>query len=182
MTTIDNRQSPIASSPDPYRFCPECGAVLVRDASLPDGRPFCAACGYIRYRNPAVGVAVIVRDGEGRVLMGRRASGFGAGQWCIPCGYVEWGEEIREAGVREFKEETGLDVSLGPVAAVHSNFHNPKLLTVGIWFHATVTGGTLHPVDGEFDALAYHDPAHPPELAFPTDALVLAELARSPAR
>jgi hypothetical protein len=73
MATIDNRQSAIDSSPDPYRFCPECGAALVRDGSRPDGRPFCPACGYIRYRNPAVGVAVIVRDGEGRVLMGRRA-------------------------------------------------------------------------------------------------------------
>lgn len=162
---------------DPFRFCPECGQPLARDGSGPEGRPWCPACGYIRFRTPAVGVAVIVRDEAGRVLLGRRAKGIGAGQWCIPCGYVEWGEDVREAAAREFEEETGLEVDIGEVAAVHSNFHNPKQLTVGIWFHATVTGGTLHPKDGELDDLRYVDPANLPELAFPTDALVLAELA-----
>jgi ADP-ribose pyrophosphatase YjhB (NUDIX family) len=122
-------------------------------------------------------VAVVVQDGEGRVLMGRRASGEYAGRWCIPCGYVEWGEDIREAAVREFLEETGLQMRLGEVVAVHSNFHNPKLLTVGTWFRGEVMGGEVHPADGEFDTLEWHHPAAPPDLAFPTDALVLSHLA-----
>jgi hypothetical protein len=37
---------------------------------------------------------------------------------------------------------------------VHSNFHNPELLTVGVWFAGTVVGGELHPVDGELTELA----------------------------
>ncbi|HET7738981.1 MAG TPA: NUDIX hydrolase [Tepidiformaceae bacterium] len=129
------------------------------------------------YRNPVAGVAVIVRDAEGRVLMGRRATGEYAGLWCIPCGYVEWGEDIRDAAVREFREETGLEVAIGEVAAAHSNFHNPAQLTVGVWFHGTVTGGELAPLDGEFDTLGYHHPGTPPPLAFPTDAAVLRDLA-----
>jgi ADP-ribose pyrophosphatase YjhB (NUDIX family) len=164
------------TSPDPARYCPECGASLRRDGQR---RPTCPACGYVRYRNPAVGVAVVLRDEAGRVLLGRRSSGEYAGLWCIPCGYVEWDEDVREAAVREFAEETGLTVALGGVVAVHSNFHNPRQHTVGVWFEGHTPSGQLHPSDGELDALAFVDPAQPPPLAFPTDARVLADLAAS---
>lgn len=109
--------------------------------------------------------------------MGQRATGIYADQWCIPCGYVEWGEDIREAAIREFAEEAGLTVRLHEVVAVHSNFHNPEQLTVGTWFRGTAVSGRIAPVDGEFMELAFQDPANPPPLAFPTDAIVLAEMA-----
>jgi ADP-ribose pyrophosphatase YjhB (NUDIX family) len=139
--------------------------------------PRCPACRNVRYRNPAVGVAVIVRDAAGRVLLGRRAKGDSAGLRCIPCGYVEWGEEVRAAAEREFEEETGLTVRAGAVEAVHSNFHNAKQLTVGVWFAGEVLGGELEAHDGELDALEYFPPEAPPPLAFPTDAVVLRDLA-----
>ena len=53
------------------------------------------------YRNPVVGVAVIV-DKDGQVVLGRRApNNYLEAHWCIPGGYVEWGEEVREAARRE---------------------------------------------------------------------------------
>lgn len=163
-----------------YRFCPNCGGPLRVQLRGGRERPACDACGFVQYRNPVVGVAVVVRDEHGRVLMGRRAEGPATGQWCIPCGYVEWGEDVRDAARREFEEETGLRVGIGPVVAVHSNFHNPNLLTVGIWFEGRVLDGDLHPADGEFSELRFVDPLAPPPLAFPTDGLVLAQLARLP--
>lgn len=162
---------------DGPRFCPECGQALVHEPEHGRQIPSCPACGFVRYRNPVAGVAVIVEDRQGRVLLGQRASGPYAGLWCIPCGYVEWHEDIRNAAVREFEEETGLLIELGPVFTVHSNFHNPRLHTVGTWFRGTVVGGALEARDGELASLAYFDPADPPALAFPTDELVLAELA-----
>jgi len=144
-------------------------------------RPVCDRCGAITFHNPAVGVAVVLRDGEGRVLLGRRRSSY-AGQWCIPCGYVEWEEDVRAAAAREFREETGLDVVLGGVVAVHSNFHNSAQHTVGIWFAGTAIGGALEAGD-DLDAVAYFDPASPPaELAFATDVLVLQQLAAEQGR
>jgi len=120
-----------------------------------------------------VGVAVLVAQGR-RVLLGRRRRGPRAGRWCLPCGYVEWGEEVREAARRELREETGLEGEIGRVIAVHSNFHDPEKLAVGIWFEAHVVSGNLAAGD-DLDAVQYFALDALPELAFCTDALVLAE-------
>jgi 8-oxo-dGTP diphosphatase len=55
----------------------------------------------------AVG-AVVTRDGE--LLLVRRGHGPAAGEWSVPGGRVHLGEELREAVVRETREETGIDV------------------------------------------------------------------------
>ena len=130
-----------------------------------------------RQRRPTAGVAVVVRDAEGRVLLGRRAVGWGTGLWCIPCGSIEWGEEVRAAAERELLEETGVRARAGEVVAVHSNFHDSERLTVGIWFAGEDVSGEAYPADGELSEVGYFDPSEPPPLAFPTDALVLEQLA-----
>jgi len=162
--------------PPGVRFCRRCGGALTARVVGDRRRPVCVRCGAITFHNPAVGVAVVLRDDEGRVLLGRRSGSY-AGQWCIPCGYVEWEEDVRGAAAREFREETGLDVVLGDVVAVHSNFHNSNQHTVGIWFAATCIGGTLEAAD-DLDAVGFFPPSDPPQpLAFDTDVLVLRQLA-----
>ncbi len=168
------------AGPPEFRYCPRCAATMGTKPGTRHAR--CTACGFTHYQNPAAGVAIVVRDDWGRVLMGKRATGEWAGLWCIPCGYVEWDEDIRDAAVREFEEETGLRVRTDDVVAVHSNFHNPRQHTVGTWFEGEVVGGELQPRDGELSELAYVDPAAPPPLAFPTDGLVLAKLAAETGR
>ena len=120
---------------------------------------------------------MVLRDGP-RVLLGRRARGRYAGLWCVPCGYVEWDEEIRAAACRELIEETGLEVRVGAVLAVHSNFHDRARQTVGVWFAGEIVGGSAVPGD-DLDALAYLPLDALPPLAFPTDAEVLATLRQS---
>lgn len=160
----------------PFRFCPYCASVLEVQQAGDHLRPVCPGCGFVQYRNPVVGVAVIVLHGD-RVLLGRRAGSY-RGQWCIPCGYVEWDEDVRAAAERELEEETGLHVRLRDVFAVQSNFHNPRLHTVGIWFLGDVDGGALQAGD-DLDAVQYFGlDSLPGELAFPTDRSVLESLRR----
>jgi ADP-ribose pyrophosphatase YjhB (NUDIX family) len=124
------------------------------------------------YENPIVGVAAIVLE-DGKILLGRRAKGATyPGLWCIPCGYVEYDEDVQDAIKREFREETGLIIAVDGVFAALSNWHNPETHTVGIWFSARVTGGELVPGD-DIDAVEYFPLTAVPDLAFPTDSKVI---------
>lgn len=160
-----------------YQYCPRCATPLTLRIIHDRERMVCPSCAFIFWQNPVVGVALIVMD-EDRILLGRRARGIYKGAWCIPCGYVEYDEDVRHAAQREFQEETGLLVQVGDVYTVHSNFHNPQMHSVGIWFRGTVIRGELRPAD-DIDEVAYV-PLHrlPPNLAFPTDQLVLEQLRR----
>lgn len=62
-------------------------------------------------RVPCVGA--LVHDDEGRLLVVRRAREPGAGQWSVPGGRVEPGEDDAEAVRREVLEETGVHVTVG---------------------------------------------------------------------
>jgi ADP-ribose pyrophosphatase YjhB (NUDIX family) len=163
---------------DDWRFCPRCAAAL--DGASP--RPTCAACGFVFFASMGVGVAALVRDAAGRVLLVQRTHRqFGAGQWCIPCGYVEWGEDLRAAAAREALEEAGVAVEIGDVLQVTVNRHDPERPTVGIWFSARLLDPGAEPRAGD-DAVAagWFDPAALPPLAFPTDRPVLARLTTRP--
>jgi ADP-ribose pyrophosphatase YjhB (NUDIX family) len=134
----------------------------------------CPSCGSHQFRRPTVGVAVVVVE-EGRILLVRRRFGAKAGLWCIPCGHVGWDEEVRQAAVREAREETGLEVQLGGIVAVHSNFWRPHRQTVGIWFDGQRVGGRLVAGDDAAE-VGFHDLQQLPDLAFDTDRLVMAQL------
>lgn len=136
----------------------------------------CDDCGWVHFRNPGVGVAVLVRDDAGRVLLVRRGPEVSrSGAWCIPCGYLDYGEEVREGAARELREETGLEAVIGPPVFVRTNFHDPAKVTVGVWFEGTVTGGRLAAGDDAVDA-GWFALGELPELAFPTDVELLSSL------
>lgn len=161
-----------------FFYCPVCGGTLKQEIIVGEKRRVCSSCHRINFENPIVGTAGIVLSNEKKILLGRRAEHVSyAGLWCIPCGYVEYNEDIRQAVVREMKEETGLDVLCGKVFAVHSNFHNPKQHTVGVWFMCDIISGIPQPGDDVVE-LGWFKLDELPDLAFPTDYIVIDDLTK----
>jgi len=61
-------------------------------------------------RFPRIGVGVMIQNQKGEVLLGLRQGSHGAGEWCFPGGYFEFGETIFQTAKREVAEETGIEV------------------------------------------------------------------------
>jgi 8-oxo-dGTP diphosphatase len=154
------------------KFCSHCGVALGDPVAI-HGEPTweCSNCRHRHYRRPTVGVAVVLVE-NGKVLLVQRRFGGRAGKWCIPCGHVEWGEEIRQAAQRELLEETGLVVEIDEIIDAHTNFWRPERLTVGVWFAGHRVAGELRAGD-DAAAVEFFDLDDLPDLAFPTDQLVL---------
>lgn len=99
----------------PAAHCPHCGDAL--ETATVDGRERkrCPTCGDVIWHNPVpcAGVAVVDRSGDGpAVLCVERGVPPGVGEWTIPGGHVETGEEPATAAARELEEETGVAVDL----------------------------------------------------------------------
>jgi len=91
------------------------------------------------YRNPLLTVDIIIeiRDG-GIVLIERKNPPQG---WALPGGFVDYGESLESAAVREAKEETCLDVQLIEQFHAYSDPNrDPRHHTVSIVFIATANG------------------------------------------
>ena len=61
------------------------------------------------YKNPVPTVDIIIRVKGGIILIERKNPPFG---WALPGGFVDYGESLEQAAVREAKEETSLDVNI----------------------------------------------------------------------
>jgi ADP-ribose pyrophosphatase YjhB (NUDIX family) len=101
----------------------------------------CPNCGMVTetYRNPVPTVDIIIEVDEGKIILILRKN-EPAG-WAIPGGFVDYGESLEEAAVREAKEETSLDVTLKKQMHTYSKpDRDPRHHTISTVYIATGRG------------------------------------------
>ena len=149
------------------RFCPHCAHPLEERHAHGRLRHICPACGFVHFREPKVGVTVVIEQ-QDRILLIRRAQEPGEGQWALPSGFVEWDESPEAAVRRECAEETGLiagDLCLLGVSHYTDDFRGPG---INLFYQARIAGGTLQAGDDASEARFFPHAELPPstEVAF----------------
>lgn len=151
-------------------FCQRCAGKLSEKEVEGTVRQFCPACGFVVYLDPKVAAVVLVSDGD-RMVMIKRGVEPQMGRWAFPSGYVDRGEVVEHAAVREVKEETGLDVELDGLVGIYSLEGNPVILAV---FAAHAVGGTLQ-AGHDAEEASWFAADGLPNLPFPHDQQILSD-------
>ena len=153
---------------DVPRFCSRCGGTLIPTLLKlgEPNRPVCQACGYVVYLDPKVAVGTIISNHQREVAMVRRSIDPGYGKWVFPGGYVDRGEELVVAAVREAWEEARLHVRINGLVNIYSYKGRVPVIIV---YAATSIGGELRAEDESLDAAWFAESDVPwSELAFPS--------------
>ncbi len=116
------------------------------------------------YENPVPTVDIIIEMNEGKiVLIKRKNPPFG---WALPGGFVDYGESLESAALREAKEETGLDISLRAQLHTYSDpGRDPRQHTITTVFVATGEGELVAADDAE-EVVLFIEGDLPVEVAF----------------
>jgi ADP-ribose pyrophosphatase YjhB (NUDIX family) len=127
-----------------FRFCPVCGSSfeprVLRAGDPP--RLVCTSqsCRFVFYLDPKVAVGTVITRPNGDIVLVKRAIDPGYGKWVFPGGYVDRGEEITLAALREAREEAGLDVRIDRLIGIYSYAGRTPIIIV---YAATFVGGEL---------------------------------------
>ncbi len=92
---------------------------------------------------PKVVVAALVEK-DGAYLLAKQVMEDGSDQWVVPGGKVEFSESLKEAAIRELKEETGFDIEITKFVDFHEAIHTKfDYHTVIFFFLAKIKSGSL---------------------------------------
>jgi ADP-ribose pyrophosphatase YjhB (NUDIX family) len=145
------------------RFCPRCG----NEATVTYPRSItCPNCGYGAFYNPKPVACAITANPDGNLLLLRRGFEPNRGRWSMPGGFVDLGESVEDAAIRETKEETNLDIGLTNLVGVYSRSTDRIVVVV----YAAHTEGTPVRTEEALEVQAFQPTTIPwDELAFWSD-------------
>jgi len=133
-------------------YCPYCANNVVQRQIEGKVRDFCIHCSYVFYENPLPVASSIVVNEDRQVLLVKRKKDPYKDMWCLPIGFAEAGEEVKDAALRELKEETGLTgeiVRLVDVDTIDNYFYGSLAI---VTYEVMHTEGMLEPGDDAIDA------------------------------
>jgi ADP-ribose pyrophosphatase YjhB (NUDIX family) len=160
--------------PETYKYCPPCGGEL-EERLLKAGEPprlVCKSCGFVFYIDPKLAVIGLVPVAGG-IVLARRAIAPGYGLWVVPGGFVDAGELLEEAVVRETLEETLLEVEVVRLLNIYSYKHSRTVVAAYLTRHL---GGELAAGDETLEARVFGPEEIPwEEIAFSSTRAALQE-------
>ena len=151
------------------RYCPLCAAPLETRTLHGRDRPACPRCDFVHFTDPKLAVGVLVADDEGRLLYTQRNHEPAMGSWAWPSGFVDRGEELRAAAIREVREETGIEIVIDRLIDAYSLADDPLVF---IAFAGRAGAGELRPGEEAQDVRFFPLDALPPPV-FPHDPAIL---------
>jgi 8-oxo-dGTP diphosphatase len=117
------------------------------------------------YRNPVPTTDLIIEMGPGDIVLIKRKNPPHG--WALPGGFVDYGESLEQAAVREGLEETSLKVELVRQFHTYSDpSRDPRQHTVTTVFIARPVGGELMAADDAAEAQVFNQDALPDQIAF----------------
>lgn len=154
-------------------FCSHCGSDQLSVQLLPqDTRPrlVCMNCQKVHYQNPRLVVGCLpIKDNK--VLLCRRAISPQKGLWNLPAGFMEVGETVEEAAMRETFEESQARVSLLRLHLVYSILHVHQVI---MFFLARVENDHFQPDHESLEVALFAENEIPwTELAFSSNQFAL---------
>jgi 8-oxo-dGTP diphosphatase len=147
------------------KFCALCSQGL-EERVIKNGEParlVCCGCGEVSWLDAKVSVGVLI-EWNGGLLVLRRANEPGVGKWVFPGGFVDRGEVVTQAAIREAREEALIEVGDLELQQVYSYDSHPVIL---IAYRARILSGTPGAGDEALDVASFPLNAMPfDELAF----------------
>ncbi len=132
-------------------YCPYCGNPVIQRHMERKIRDFCMECSHVFYENPLPVASCIVVNEDRQLLLVQRGKDPYKGMWCLPIGFAEADEEVKDAALRELKEEAGIEgevVRLVDVDTVDNYYYGSLAI---VTYEVRHTGGSPAPGD---DAIA----------------------------
>ncbi len=157
-----------------FRFCPKCGGQLERKqikANEPERR-VCNACAFILYEDPKIAACTIPII-DNKIVLLKRGIEPNYGQWVFPGGFMDRGERVEDAAIRETWEEANLAVEIDQLLNIYSYTGQPVVIVV---YLVNVVGGELKAMDETLEAATFAPEEIPwDELAFESTKEALRE-------